>query len=142
MDWYSVYIAAIIVFIILISACIIICLALKKEKQIIYTKLDKLGSIFNFVLSILYLLIAFLVILGMFDALFSTSGRPTAASFLHNIIDDFTNFILLCSPSVSVISIISSVVLRRKGKSVSSFIVQFLPFLIFLIILLLNLKNG
>ena len=91
------------------------------------TKLDKLGKIFNWILAGIYVFLSPFCWLMMMVS----EGIIDASNMIYiNMIDIFCG-VCFALPLLFAISIVLSVILRRKGCSVLSFVIQFLPIAIF-----------
>ncbi len=104
---------------------IVFCTSVKKERA--YSRLDKLGVVLNIVLSVLYVPLSLAGVCMIFFADNPSGLSSVQLSLLYAGI--------ICGTSIPVISIsgiLLSVFARRKGHSIFSFCVQFLPILIFL----------
>jgi Na+-driven multidrug efflux pump len=101
----------------------------QNETERINNKLDKLGSIFNIILSIIYFPISGFSML-MFTASESTIG---VANKLYISLITIFCYITISIPLICIICVALSVILRIKGKSIISFYIQFLPLVIFII---------
>ena len=96
-------------------------------------RIDRIGKIFNFILGILY------IPLSLFSWLLQMASESIidAANPLYiNLINIFCVIAFLI-PLLCMAGILLSIVFRRKGRSVFSFVIQFLPLVIFLLNLLL-----
>ena len=112
---------------------IILCLVVPEKQGYEYTKLDKLGVKTNIALGILY---AFMSYIGVSTLFFG----DTPAS--HNT--DQVNSLILTSvmlgfsiPLLSVASLVTSVLARKRGKSRFSFLIQFIPIPVFTVMMCL-----
>ncbi len=119
----------IITLLVCIAVSVIAAIAVTPQKAR-YTKLDKCTFVCNIILAVLYIPISLVGIFSVFaaDSMFRFSDA------VQRIIG-----ILISAgisiPFVSVISISLSVILRKKQKSIWSFIVQFIPLVMFFIIM-------
>jgi len=119
------------IFVSTIVAIIIAIVALTKikgEDKYSNKKLDKVGIIFNSLLSILYIPLSLLsIVMGFFiwDA--------PLMNELDRIIRTIVTNISISMPFISIVSITLSIVLRKKGKSILSFCIQFLPIVMFIL---------
>ena len=100
-----------------IFVCVVIAVVLgivipKKEN---YTKLDKIGFIFNIILSILYVPMS---LYGIFS-LFASDSMFMYSETIQKIIE-FMITIGITMPFSSVICIVLSVVFRKKGRRILS----------------------
>lgn len=113
------------VFICVIVAVVIGAVIPKKES---YNKLDKTGFIFNIILSILYVPIS---LYGIFS-LFAADSMFMYSETIQKVIDLMIT-IGITLPFVSVLGIVFSVVFRKKGKRILSFTIQFVPLILFIV---------
>ena len=113
------------VFVFIIISVVIGFVIPKKEK---YNSLDKLSFIFNIILSILYVPMSLYGIFSLFaaDSMFMYS--KTIQKVIELMITIGTTL-----PLASVIGIVLSVVFRKKGKRILSLIIQFIPLMLFVI---------
>lgn len=97
-------------------------------------KLDKVGRVFNVILSVIY------VPLSLFSWLLVMASEATigATNPLFITLINIFCFISFVNSLLFFVGIILSVILRNKGYSVPSFVVQFIPLAIFV----LNLAFG
>ena len=96
-------------------------------------RIDRIGKIFNLILGILY------IPLSLFSWLLQMASESTMSAtnpLYINFINIFCVIAFLI-PLLCVAGILLSIVFRRKGRSVFSFVIQFLPLVIFLLNLLL-----
>lgn len=110
----------------IIIAMIVIAIVKNQSKgERLNNKLDKVGAIFNIVLSILYIPLSYIsIMMVMVSDVFS------ANQLYNNLISIFC-YITITFPLICIISIALSVILRIKGKSIASFRIQFLPLVVF-----------
>lgn len=113
-----------------IFVCVVIAVVLgivipKKEN---YTKLDKIGFIFNIILSVLYVPMS---LFGIFS-LFSADGMFMYSETIQKVIALMIT-IAITLPFASVLGILLSIVFRKKGKRILGFIIQFIPLVLFVI---------
>ena len=109
-----------------IAVGIWLAVATKKSADVVYGKLDNVGRMTNVLLTILYAwLTPVCVVLGIIS-------YPKREGFL-GVLGWIIAIIIASAPMVCGVSIGASVVLRRKGKSRLSFIVQFAGVLAILI---------
>ena len=113
------------IFICVIVAVVIGTVIPKKES---YNKLDKTGFIFNIILSILYVPIS---LYGIFS-LFAADSMFMYSNTIQKIIELMIT-IGITLPFVSVLGIVLSVVFRKKGKRILSFTIQFVPLILFIV---------
>ena len=96
-------------------------------------KLDKAGKVLNIVLGIVYIPLSFISwLLPMVSESIIGATNPIFITLVE----------ILCAisfaiPFLSVAGIVVSVILRIKGRSVVSFVVQFLPLVLFVLNLIL-----
>ncbi|OOM76137.1 hypothetical protein CLPUN_28610 [Clostridium puniceum] len=91
-----------------------------------YSKLDKAGILFNIILSVAYLSVYVIT-----NIVFMASDKSYENQF-EEIQRGFSDFIEFGVILVCVISIALSVKLRKMGKSIISFWIQFFPMIILL----------
>ena len=130
MDWVQGVYLSVISFIFFAIVFLSVCTTKKKEKYSHF--IDKIGGIINAISFVVYVILSVIFILGSIDSLFSSSGR----SYSTTKLEDFKYYLqiglFLAFPTISMISVTLSVIFRRKGFSLQAFLIQFLPFLIFL----------
>lgn len=96
-------------------------------------KIDKIGRIFNWILGAAYIPLSFFSWLLQM----ASEGTLDATNPLYiNLIEIFC-MIAFIIPLLCVAAIVMSVVLRRRGHSMLSFVIQFLPLVIFILNLIL-----
>ena len=113
-----------------IVLCVIVAVVIgavipKKEN---YSKLDKIGFVFNIILSVLYIPMS---LYGIFS-LFASDSMFRYPEPIQKIIGIMIT-IGITLPFVSVFGIFFSVVFRKKGKRILSFIIQFVPLILFIV---------
>lgn len=108
---------------------LLVCILLPKRVE--YNKLDKIGLALNILLSVIYIPLSLFGVFSIFmaDAMHMYSE---AVKFIISLMI----YLGLSLPIVSIASIALSVVFRKKGKSVLSFFLQFIPFFVFAIIVI------
>ncbi len=96
-------------------------------------KLDKIGTVFNIILGVSY------IPLSLFSWLLQMASESTidATNPLYITLIDIFCIISLIIPFLCIAGIIVSLILRKKGYSISSFVVQFLPLVIFILNIIL-----
>ena len=109
-----------------VAIAIVIGVVIPKKEN--YTKLDKIGFIFNIILSILYVPLS---LYGIFS-LFASDSMFMYSETIQKIIE-FMITIGITMPFSSVICIVLSVVFRKKGRRILSFTIQFIPLILFVI---------
>ncbi|MBQ5889426.1 MAG: hypothetical protein IIW73_00525 [Clostridia bacterium] len=107
-------------------ASIVVGIVLSKKGD--YNKLDRMSFIFNIILSVCYVPIS---LFGFFSV-FAADSMSMHTEFIQKIIEIMI-VIGLMIPHASILSILFSVILRKKGKSVLGFIIQFIPLVLFII---------
>ena len=114
------------IFLCVVAAIVIGTVIPKKEN---YNKLDKIGFIFNIILSVLYapMSLCGIFFLSAADSMFMYSET------IQKIIDLMIT-IGITLPFVSVLGILLSVIFRKKGKRILSFTIQFIPLILFIVI--------
>ena len=107
-----------IIAIVALLACMIL---IKKEKEIVYRKMDKVSVVLNF-----------LIVLVAFPFIFLVSG-------LSEIVADTSVWqqILYLTPALTVLGIAASVVLRRCGYGKTGLLIQFMGPILFALELLI-----
>ena len=97
------------------------------------TKLDKPGRILNVILGIIY------VPLSLFSWLSQmiSEGTIGATNQLYIALVDIFCVIAFFVPLLCAAGILISAILRRKGRYILSFVIQFLPLIIFILNLVL-----
>ena len=106
---------------------LLIAIFIPKKNGYEYNSLDKKGVIFNIVLSCIYVPLS---IAGVFT-IFFWDAPTTNYSELKILLLDIITWIGLSIPLLSIASIFISAITRKRGKSKFSFIIQFLPILVF-----------
>jgi heme/copper-type cytochrome/quinol oxidase subunit 2 len=86
-----------------------------------YNKIDIAGIMLNIILSIFYLSLYVIC-----NIVFSASDKPYENQF-EGIKMAFSHLIEFAIPLICIISIALSVKLRKMGKSIASFYIQFFP---------------
>ena len=109
-----------------VAIAIVIGVVIPKKEN--YTKLDKIGFIFKIILSILYVPMS---LYGIFS-LFASDSMFMYSETIQKIIE-FMITIGITMPFSSVICIVLSVVFRKKGRRILSFTIQFIPLILFVI---------
>lgn len=101
--------------------------AYKKGCEMKLNKIDKIGKVFNLILGVIYLPLSF------FSWLMMMASELTidVTNSLYTALIDIFCFISFLIPFLCVASIILSFVLRQKGRSIFSFVIQFLPIAVF-----------
>jgi len=112
---------------------LLIAIFIPKKNGYEYNSLDKKGVIFNIVLSCIYVPLS---IAGVFT-IFFWDAPTTNYSELKILLLDIITWIGLSIPLLSIASIFTSAITRKRGKSKFSFIIQFLPILVFVVMIVL-----
>ena len=112
---------------------LLIAIFVPKKNGYEYNSLDKKGVIFNIVLSCIYVPLS---IMGFFT-IFFWDAPTTNYSELKILLLYIITWIGLSIPLLSIASIFTSAITRKRGKSKFSFIIQFLPILVFIVMLIL-----
>ena len=114
----------VIIFIAILLVFFLLCLIfVRKDKEYTYSKLDKLGIVFNFLIGIL--VVPFI----------------SVASMLLGIVEsdvELINQIIYNIPSIEILCLALSVVFRRKGYSKPGFFIQFVGILMFVLVFVLE----
>lgn len=108
---------------------LIVCVFLPKRVQ--YNKLDKIGLVLNIILSVIYVPIS---LFGVFSVMMADAMHMYSETV--KIILSFMIYLGISLPIISIVSIALSVFFRKKGKSVLSFFLQFIPLFVFAIIVI------
>ena len=90
-------------------------------------KIDKISTIFNIVLGVLYVPLSFFCLLLQM----ASDGTVGATNPLYIQMNRIFCMAVLTVPFFCVAGIILSIVFRKKGWHVWSFIIQFLPIVVF-----------
>ncbi len=117
----------------LMVGLLLIPIFLPKKKGYEYNRLDKTGIICNIVLSAVYVLLS---IAGIFTIFFADAPTINYSVLKNNVLTAVV-CVGFSVPVVSYLSIFASVLARKRGKSKFSFLVQFVPIPIFLVLLFL-----
>jgi len=112
---------------------LLIAIFIPKKNGYEYNSLDEKGVIFNIVLSCIYVPLS---IAGVFT-IFFWDAPTTNYSELKILLLDIITWIGLSIPLLSIASIFTSAITRKRGKSKFSFIIQFLPILVFVVMIIL-----
>ena len=112
---------------------LLIAIFIPKKNGYEYNSLDKKGVIFNIVLSCIYVPLS---IAGIFT-IFFWDAPTTNYSELKILLLDIITWIGLSIPLLSIACIFTSAITRKRGKSKFSFIIQFLPILVFVVMIIL-----
>lgn len=114
----------IVIFVAILLVFFILCLILvRKDKEYQYSKLDKVGIIFNFLVGIIA--IPFITIVCMLFGIVES-----------NI--EIINQITYNVPSIAILCLALSVVFRRKGFSKKGFFIQFVGILLFVLVVVIE----
>ena len=120
---------------ILAVGMLLIAILFPRKKGYEYNSLDKKGVILNVVLSIIYVPLS---LIGIFT-IFLADAPTTDYSVLKKFLLDMVVCIGLFIPILSIASILVSAITRKRGNSKFSFIIQFLPIPVFVIMMILVL---
>ena len=123
------------IMVILAVTVFLILLFIPKKKGYAYTSLDKTGVILNIILSVIYVPLS---VAGI-CTIFFWDVPPTDYSALKIFLLEAITWIGISVPFLSIASIFTSVIARKRGKSKLSFIIQFLPVFAFAVIFLFML---
>lgn len=110
---------------------IVLMFAIPKKNGYEYNILDKKGIISNVVLSCVYVLLSVITI----SLIFLPDGAYSKYSSLKQLLFNVVINIAVVCPFISLASITTSVISRKRGKSKFSFAVQFVPLFAFAIFL-------
>ena len=119
--------------ILMIFAVIVLLTAffIPKKKGYQYNSLDQKGVIFNIVLSIIYVPLS---LAGIFTVFFWDAPTTGYSELKLSLLNAVTG-LGLAFPLISLASIFISATARKRGKSKFSFLIQFLPALVFAVLL-------
>ena len=96
-------------------------------------KLDTIGTVFNVILGVLYCpLSLFCLFLQM-----ASASTIDATNEVYIALVNIFCIVALIIPFLCVAGIVASVILRKKGHSISSFVIQFIPLAIFILNIIL-----
>ena len=118
------------VFIGIAVLAIFILLFIKRDENVAYGRLDKLGIITNFLLGIFYIPLSVFSVFSIFFLDNPPAGQAGSVLSMGVLIG------LLVTPISAIAGIFLSVAWRRAGRSVPSFIIQFAGLISFAIMLL------
>lgn len=96
-------------------------------------KTEKLGRLFNLILGVIYIPLSFFSWLLQM----ASEGTFDANNPLYITLIEIFCFIAFIIPILCIAGILMSVILRRRGHSMLSFVIQFLPLVIFILNLIL-----
>lgn len=106
---------------------LLIAVLIPKKNGYKYNSLDKKGVTLNIILSVIYIPLS---LIGMFTVFFA-DAPTTNHSDIKVLLLNIVIYIGLSIPIISIASIFTSAVSRKRGKSRFSFAIQFLPIPIF-----------
>ena len=107
---------------------ILIIVIARERKNNRYNELDRIGIVTNIFLSVLYVFLSFI---GMMTI--TLGDNPDNVTLMIEII----GYIGISMPYISIASIFISIFARKKGKSKFSFVIQFFPLIMFLIMIVM-----
>ena len=113
---------------------ILIAVRARKIEAAVPTALDRVSLVTNIILIPVYLILS---ILMMFMALIT--GTSYGASSVQNIFAEVFSFVIAAAPIYCGIALGLSVSLRRKGRSLAGFLVQFAGFGGILVLVLIDM---
>ena len=113
--------------------CIIIAvlIGILTPKKAPYNKLDKAGFILNILLAVLYIPLSFWTIVGVLWFGDFSFFYPKALQTMIKI----GEIVAMALPFISALSVMLSVIFRKRGKRKLSLIIQFIPVMIVIIII-------
>lgn len=113
--------------ILIVASIIIVSLTRTKEHKV--TRLEKTNRVLTIVLMFLY------IFMSLISVLIAAFGNDYPYHFLgiKKVIWNVASYCAMFMPHISIISICTSVALGKRGKSVASFVVQFLPLILFIL---------
>ena len=112
---------------------LLIAILVPKKKDYEYNSLDGKGFVLNIILSFIYVPLS---IAGIFT-IFFWDAPTTNYSALKILLLEIITWIGISIPILSIASILTSVITRKRGKSKFSFIIQFLPAVVFVAMIIL-----
>ncbi len=112
---------------------LLIALLMPKKNGYEYNSIDKKGVTLNIILSVIYIPLS---LIGMFTVFFA-DAPTTNYSDLKKLLLNIVIYIGLSIPIISIASIFTSVVARKRGKNRFSFVIQFLPIPAFVAMIIL-----
>lgn len=112
---------------------LLIALLMPKKNGYEYNYIDKKGVTLNIILSVIYIPLS---LIGMFTVFFA-DAPTTNYSDLKKLLLNIVIYIGLSISIISIASIFTSVVARKRGKSRFSFVIQFLPIPVFIAMMIL-----
>ena len=118
-------------FILLVLCVIAVIIGFLTPKKENYNRADRLCFILNIVLSVLYVPMS---LFGLFS-LFAADSMFMYSETVQTIIELMIT-VGVTLPFVSVLSIVLSVIFRKKGQRVLSFVIQFVPMILFIIMVI------
>lgn len=121
-----------VAFEVLAVIALVIALLIPKKKDYEYNALDKKGVIFNIVLSVIYVPLS---LAGVFMIFFA--DNPTGLTEGQLRLLETGIYCGISVPLIAIASIFASIVARKRGKRIFSFVIQFLPLIMFLLALTL-----
>ncbi len=118
---------------ILAVVVLLVAIFIPKKNDYEYNTLDKKAVALNIILSIIYVPLS---IAEVFTIFFWDAPTTNYLALKICLLDVIT-WIGLSIPLLSIASIFTSVITRKRGKRQFSFIIQFLPIPVFVIMLIL-----
>ena len=125
----------VIVTVIFLAILIPMLFSLKNVRT--HNRLDKAGAITNIVLTFLYVPMSYI---GVFSVFFSDGIDHVSQAVEVLIISAI--FIGISIPLISIAGILTSFIARKKGLSIFSFCIQFVPLVMFAAMLILIVLTG
>lgn len=116
-----------------IAAGIILVVRARKTEAGTYTVLDKISMVTNVVLCIVYFPLSLIMLL-----MASITGTGLNASLVQDILAYIFAGLIAATPIYCGIALGMSVSLRRKGKSVAGFLIQFAGFIGIILLILID----
>ena len=132
-DFFTTYCLSIMMFVIMLIICVLLVIRLRKSDKFVYNKFDEANRILNIILTAIFSRFSLSALLSVADSWGSSTGRPLYAPYEYYVYSFSKDYLRLALPFVCLITITLSVLFRRKGLRVLSFIIQFLPFSFFVI---------
>ena len=116
-----------------IAAGIILVVRARKTEAGTYTVLDKISMVTNVILCIVYFPLSLIMLL-----MASITGTGLYASLVQKFLADVFACLIAATPIYCGIALGMSVSLRRKGKSVAGFLIQFAGFIGIILLILID----
>ena len=116
-----------------IAVGVILVVRARKRESVTYTALDRISIVTNVVLCVVYFLISLMMLL-----MASITGTGLNASSVQEVLAHIFAYIIAATPIYCGIALGMSVSLRKKGRSVAGFFIQFAGFVGIILFLLIG----